>query len=115
MNIFKFLKAITPLSDDELQKLEFCSVDYNALQTVLEIYNEEYQLAATVVIPKIEAYYFIISHFEDSFKGDTIKISYFDFHNMDLSQLNLSFGRKDLKCLDIIFNQLGNHNVSDDQ
>lgn len=115
MNLFKFLKAIEPLSDEEIQKLDFCSVGSNAYQTVVEIYDEHYHLRLTVVIPKIKSYYFAISHFEDSFRGDTIKISYDDFHNMDEAQLNLSFGRKDLKILDIVYNQLGNHNAPDNQ
>lgn len=106
MNFFKFLKAIEPLSLMDLKKLDFCGVDFNSYQTVVEIYNKDYHLAATVVIPKVKSFYFAISHFEDSFKGDTIKISYSDFYGMDEAQLTLSYGRKDLKCLDIIYDQL---------
>lgn len=106
MNLFKFLKAIEPLLLMDLKKLDFCGVDFNSYQTVLEIYDKDYRLTSTVVIPNIKSYNFAISHFEDSFKGDTITISYSDFHSMDASQLNLSYGRKDLKCLDIVYNQL---------
>lgn len=106
MNIFKFLKAVEPLTEQELTKLNYSNVESNQYQTILEILDLDFYLKATVVIPRIKSYYFVISHFEDSFRGDTIKIGFDDFHNMDINQLILTFGKKDIKCLDIIYDQL---------